>query len=134
MLVLRVRRYRCLRCRAVCTVVPRGVVRRRHFGAGAIGWALFLYGHEHLTAHVVRDRVGGIGSRSAGHWVTLRRWLRAVAHGALFVVRPSPVAFTVRQAAERAAMTLASFAPPDAHGDSLSAQVFIGAESLAQAA
>jgi hypothetical protein len=114
MLVLRVRRYRCRGCRAVCTVVPRGVVRRRHFGAGAIGWALFLYGHEHLSARAVRAHVGGFGSPDAGDWVTLRRWLAAVAQGGLFRVRRSPEDFTARQTAERAAMTLASFAPPAA--------------------
>jgi len=134
MLVIRVRRYRCQRCRAVCTVVPRGVVRRRHFGAGAIGWALFLYGHECLSARTVRDRVGGFGSRDAGHWVTLRRWLAAVAEDGLFRVRLSPDDFTARQTAERVAMTLSSFAPPAARAASLGEQVFIGAEILARAA
>jgi hypothetical protein len=36
MRVLLVRRYRCRRCGAVAVVVPRGVLRRRHFGASAI--------------------------------------------------------------------------------------------------
>lgn len=134
MLVVQVRRYRCRRCRAVCTVVPRGVVRRRHFSAGAIGCALFLYGHERLSARTVRDRIGGFGSQDAGGWVTLRRWVAAVGQGRLFSVRSSPVDFTGRQTAERAAMTLASFAPPAARATSLGEQVFMGAEILARAA
>lgn len=134
LLVIRVRRYRCRHCRAVCTVVPRGVVRRRHFGAGAIGWALFLYGHERQPARAVRDRLGGYGSQEAADWITLRRWRAAVADGRLFSVRPSPADFTPRQVAERAAMTFASFAPIDAGSASLAAQVFVGAEIVARAA
>jgi hypothetical protein len=106
-------------------------VYRRHFGAGAIGWALFLYGQDRLPARTVRDRVGGYGAPDSGHWITLRRWLAAIAHGRLFSVRPSPADFTTRQVAERAAMCFASFAPSDTRFAALAAQVFKGADRRA---
>jgi hypothetical protein len=87
-----------------------------------------------LPARTVRDRVGGYGSQDSGRWITLRRWLVAVAQDRLFPVRPSPEDFTARQIAERAAMTLASFAPSHTYSASLAAQVFVGAEIVAQAA
>lgn len=132
--MIAVRRYRCRHCRAVCTVVPRGVVRRRHFGAGAIGWALFLCGHEHRPSRQIRDLVGGMGRPEAGSWVTLGRWLRAVESGQLFRSRAAPGLVTRRQRAERAAMVLVSFAPPGLASAPLGEQAFAGAEWVAHAA
>lgn len=118
----------------MCTVVPRGVVRRRHFGAGAIGWALFLLGCERRSSRQVRDHVGGLGAAEAGSWVTVKRWLLAVEQGRLFRARPAPPFASIRQRAERVAMTLVSFAPPDIASASLGEQAFAGAEVIAHAA
>lgn len=133
-LVIAVRRYRCRDCHAVCTVVPRGVVARRHFGAGAIGWALFLSGCEGRSSRRIRDSVGGIGGAEAGSWVTLGRWLSAVESGRLFRSRAAPILRTMRQRAERAAMMLVSFAPPELASVPLAEQAFAGAEVIAHAA
>jgi hypothetical protein len=131
--VLSVRRYRCRHCGTVVTVVPRGVARRRHFSAGTIGLGLLLFGHEQGSVRRIREVLGGAGPPDAADWITLRRWCRAVESGALFgVVRPSPAGFTLRQRAERAAMTLVSFAPSTSGG--LDAQVFAGAMVVARAA
>lgn len=132
--VISVRRYRCRRCHAVCTVVPRGVVRRRHFGAGAIGWALFLFGVEQRTSRQIRDQVGGLGSAEAGYWITFGRWLAAAAQGALFPTRAAPVLASTRGGAEQIAMTLVSFAPPELASSPLGEQAFAGAEVIARAA
>lgn len=132
--VIHVRRYRCRRCAGVCTVVPRGVVRRRHFGAGAIGWALFLLGCERLSSRQVRDRVGGIGAPEAGSWVTVTRWLSAAARGELFWLRVQPLGASTQRRAERVAMTLVSYAPPELARAPLGEQAFAGAELIAQAA
>jgi len=134
LLVIAVRRYQCRHCLAVCTVVPRGVVRRRHFGAGAIGWALFLRGHEDRPSRQIRDLVGGMGHPEAGSWVTLERWLRAVESGRLFQSRASPALASPRQRAERAAMVLVSFAPPVLASAPLGEQAFAGAEWIVHAA
>jgi hypothetical protein len=64
--VIRVRRYRCRRCGITLTVVPRGVVARRHFGAGAIGLGLLLWSVQGRPLRVVRETVGGIGAPDFG--------------------------------------------------------------------
>jgi hypothetical protein len=133
LVVIAVRRYRCRHCGAVCTVVPQGVVRRRHFSAGAIGWTLFLLGHERLSTRVIRDRVGGHGSPEAGTWVTAGRWLKAIEGQRLFRMRAA-LADSTHQRAERVAMVFISFAPPALEKASLGEQAFAGAEVLAQAA
>ena len=43
-IVITVRRYLCLACGAVILVVPCGMLPARHFSAGAIAWALALFG------------------------------------------------------------------------------------------
>lgn len=112
--VVAVRRYRCARCGATCTVVPQGVLERRYYSRSAIGMAMVLYGLEACSPGVVRSRVSPwqhVGS-APGKWMTLKRWLRAVGQGKLFAfVRPIPLDFSYRAAAERVATTLASMAP-----------------------
>lgn len=115
-------------------MVPRGVVRRRHFSAGAIGWALFLFGCEGRSSRETRDWLGGLGNPEATSWVTLRRWLAAVERGQLFRITRSPSAPTPRERAARIAMTLVSFAVPELASASLAAQAFAGAEMIAHAA
>lgn len=132
--MISVRRYRCRQCNAVCTVVPCGVVRRRHFGAGAIGWALFLFGVEQRTSRQIRDQLGGLGSPEAGSWITLGRWLSAAAEGALFGTRAAPQLTSTRVGGERLAMMLVSFAPPELASCPLGEQAFVGAEVIARAA
>lgn len=107
------RRYRCRRCDATITVVPRGVAPRRHFAAMAIGLALLLVGTAGAALIEVRRRVSPwSASFDADSWVTVRRWLLAIDQGRLFPsVRPSPLAASLRQRAERAAMTLVAMAP-----------------------
>ncbi len=132
-LVVRARRYRCLRCSAVITVVPAGVARRRHFGAGAIGMALAWFGRGD-AACAVRDRIGGVGPPEDRGWVTLRRWARASCSGALFPrLRPVPGPSS-RARAARAAQILSSHAAPRLARAALEEQVFAGAVELARAA
>jgi hypothetical protein len=121
-----VRRFLCRSCAAVVTVLPRQVLARRHFSAGAIGLALFVYGKlRAATAHVA-ERVG-LWGRGPGAWRTVRRWLAALEDGRLFQsVRASPIGWPPRRRAERAAMTLVarSLLPETATED---ARVFAGA-------
>lgn len=74
-----VRRYRCVRCRAVLVVCPRGVLPRLRYGAVAIAMALALWSVEGHSAAAVRARVSPF--RVVGHdarrgWGSLRRWAR----------------------------------------------------------
>ncbi|MBK6514676.1 MAG: transposase family protein [Polyangiaceae bacterium] len=59
--VIPTRRFLCVECAAVVTVAPRGVVRRRHFGAAAIGLALFLFGVLERSARGVQRAISGWG-------------------------------------------------------------------------
>lgn len=122
------RRFRCRGCSAILIVVPREVIARRHYAVTAIGLALLLLARDGEAA--ARRRVGA--SRSSfedpRRWPTVRRWLAAIDDRRLLrCVRGSPPGATRRQRAERAAMTLASFAPAALRDATVDAQVFAGA-------
>jgi len=109
------RRYQCQPCGAVLMVVPRGLLSRRLYSAGAIAFALALWGVGELAPSEARRRVSPftiLGATAAAGWASLRRWSRAVRAGQLFaVVRALPAEATLRQVAARAATTLAAYAP-----------------------
>ena len=109
------------------SVVPREIRARRHFGAGAIALALFVFGKLQATAAEAASKVGSWASGGAGSWRLLRRWVGAVERGDLLPgLRASPPGWSPRQRAERIAMALAAHAPATA-GDSDEATVFAGA-------
>ncbi len=123
--VLEVRRYRCRECRRTVTVVPRGVIGRRHYSAGAVALACWLWSFGQLPLGEVRRRVAPGRSDEPG-WATLGRWLRAVDGGRLFqCVRRWPAGFLPRQRAERVAATVMALGP-GADG-SAAARLFAGA-------
>ncbi|WP_428267713.1 DUF6431 domain-containing protein [Haliangium sp.] len=129
-LILDVRRYRCVRCGAVVTVVPRGLVPRRHFSRAAIGQALLRYGVMQESRREVRKHTNPwrvVGDAAQAGWAALGRWIAALGRGELWEVRAMPAAFTARQRAERGAMTLVARAP--AGTGTLLEQVFAGAQS-----
>ena len=130
LVVLLVRRYLC-RCGASMTVAPQETRSHRLYTASAIGWALALFGVARLSACAVRARTSPwkiLGKTAAEGWATLRRWVAAVRAGRLFpCVRASPIDFVARQVAERAATTLAAYAPPTGPGDEITERAFIGA-------
>jgi len=109
---LAVRRYRCLRCGGITTVLPRGLCARRHYSASAIGLSLCLFGMRGLSLAETRARVCPWRSGfETERWTTLPGWLLAIEQGRLFSrVRPSPPGASRRQRAERAAATLCGLA------------------------
>jgi hypothetical protein len=110
----------------VIAVVPRQVLARRHFIAGAIALALFIFGKLGATATDAATRIGS-WARGPGAWRGLRRWIAAIDAGRLFpAVRGSPLAWRPRRRAERAAMTLAAMTPA-MFADDEAARVFAGA-------
>jgi len=124
--IVRVRRYRCLRCGGLTTVLPRGLTARRHYSASAIGLALCLHGLRGLSLGETRQRVctWPVGFETE-RWTTLPKWIAAIEAGRLFrVVRPSAAGTSLRRRSERAAATLCSLA---LLGGELEAQVFEGA-------
>ncbi len=125
------RRYQCRGCGAIITVLPRGLVARRHYAAAAIGLALLLVGVLGKRLLEVRRRVCAWQSTfEAGEWAAPRRWIQAIEQGSLFpAIRASPPEWTMRQRAERAAMTLVAMAPPPVEGRE--AAVMLGAAQAA---
>jgi hypothetical protein len=110
----------------VITVVPRQVLARRHFVAGAIALALFVFGKLGASASEAAGLVGS-WARGSGAWRTLRRWIGAVDAARLFpCVRASPGGWPPRRRAERAAMTLASLVPATFEGSEAD-RVYAGA-------
>jgi hypothetical protein len=121
-----VRRYRCLGCGGLTTVLPRGLSARRHYSASAIGLSLCLFGMRGLSLGETRRRVcpwrAGFETE---RWTTLPGWITAIAEGRLLCeVRPSPPSFSLRERAERAAATLCALS---LGAGSLEAQAFGGA-------
>jgi DNA-directed RNA polymerase subunit RPC12/RpoP len=106
-----VRRYQCKKCGGTVTVRPRGVLRRRLYGATAIGLGLALFGLEQQSAHAVREAIAPTASHQGpaegATWSTLRRWAGEAKAGTLTEDgHACPATFTLRQAAERMATTL----------------------------
>lgn len=129
------RRYQCQMCRAVILVVPRTTLPRRWYSASAIALALALFGVAAATPAEVRRKLSPfrqIGYAATTKWRTLLRWADAVRARGLFPeARASPDSFSRRQIAERAAMTLASRAPPP-WDDPAPARAFRGAAHFAR--
>ena len=95
-----VRRYRCRRCDAIATVVPRGVVRRHAYGAVAIVLALGKWAVEERPAREVRGEVspfGIVGATAAIGWASLGRWSRSASR--MFAGLASPTECTRRELA-----------------------------------
>ena len=128
------RRYACQHCPAILTVVPRETVPRRHYAATAIALALGLYGlamqsHDEVRAQVSPSRV--VGVRAERRWVTLSRWIDAVARRDLFASLPATaMEGSRRDIAGRAAMAVGAHAPPLVQTGALWERAFVGAAHL----
>lgn len=129
--VVATRRYRGRCCAAIVVVVPRGVVRRRHYSGAAIAFALALYALGASTREV-RRRVSSwriVGAATTA-WVTLRRWIAAGRAGGLFVGVTAPDG-AWRAIAMRLASVLAAQAPPSARERPLAERAFLGGVRMA---
>lgn len=126
--MLQVRRYRCVGCGAIATVLPRGAVRARHFAATAVALACVMYGLSGASLRDTRAQVSPWRSAEPG-WPAMRRWLGAIACGAIFTsVRPWPDRWPGRRQAERVAQAVLAAVPAEG---ALGVRVFAGAELLA---
>lgn len=128
MVVVSVRRYACLACKAVMTVVPAGMLARRLYSAPSIALALHLWLLAGLSDRVVRDQVCAwrVRGRSGRGWAQLYRWARQPAR--VFVLpRPTGVFEGAYAVAKRMLTTLRSLAPVTDHAAPIAQQVFEGA-------
>jgi hypothetical protein len=124
--VIECRRYRCVRCGAVLTVVPHGVAPRRHYGHAAIAMALTLWAIERDPVATVRDRVCAwpITTEAVTRWPTLQRWART-AHRTLGDTGLSLIA-----AAARVAQIAIGRAPPSLRTAPRAVQAFAGGSAM----
>lgn len=131
--IVRVRRFRCLTCSAVISVVPRGVAPGRHFGAGTIGLAIALLSAGVCTL-AVRDRAGGYGAAEATEWRTVRDWVQAGLEGRLVRSLQRLAGLDRAHGARRLASLIAGHAPPGVTSSRLETLAFVGAVEAARAA
>jgi hypothetical protein len=130
---LRLRRFRCTRCRAVLTVGPRDLESRRIYRLSAIAFALALWAIAVLTPEEVRQRVSPWrhrGASSAGRWRTLGRWVDAVVASRLFLFVPLERSGSRREMAKRIARSIVSMSPVRCFGTPSPAVVFTAAAQL----
>lgn len=129
--LIRVRRYRCRACSAVLLVGPRGLLPGRWYHAGAIGVALvrLALGETHVAVRAAISPSRRQGASATERWVTLVRWLDAIARERLLDV-PLAVGLDRRGVADHAARVLAARAGRVTSGDRLAA-AFDGASIAA---
>ena len=135
MAVLRVRRYQCQPCGAVVTVLPRETAPGRLYTLSAIAWALALFGISRLPEQAVRGATSPwsiVGAAAVRRWISLRRWVAAVADRRLFRRLPRPPdGCSARQAAAQIAITTAAHALPTLAPLPAPARAFFGAVQAA---
>ena len=127
MVDLQARRYRCVPCTAVLTVVPCSVLARRRYSAAAIAYALALWGLVLASAAEVRRQVNPakiVGATAAAGWAMLRRWARAVKERRLFPTTPLPPSSSWRRVAASAAAAQAGLAGPASRARPLEQRAF----------
>jgi hypothetical protein len=109
------RRYRCMRCNAVCVVGPCDIVPRYLYGYSAIALAFALFGLLKLPVGSVRQRLcpwRRVGACAYGRWTTLRRWLAAIREQRLALAPNHDYSGSDRNLASRIASVIAAQAPP----------------------
>lgn len=129
--VVRVRRYKCRRCHALITVVPREVEPRRHYSRPAIALAFARFGLLGESPASVRRAVSPWRVIATSGWSTLRRWIAAVAGRTLLWAVTAPPGATEVQVATRVAQVALAHAPPTLRGAPALALVFAGAVAMA---
>lgn len=123
---LELRRYLCRGCGAVVTVGPRGLWRRRLYGAASIALALALWAAGRQAAWRVREQVSpwpGAGAAARG-WVQLKRWAKAAAAGRLWATLHCETEPSLRSRVGRMIALVAGYGPSD---DPLETRVMAGA-------
>ena len=127
-IVLSVRRYACLACKAVMTVVPAGVLARRLYSVPSIALALHLWLLTGLPDRVVRDQVCAwrVRGSSGRGWAQLYRWARQP-ECVFALPRPTGALAGAYAVAKRVLTTLRSIAPVTRHAAPIALQIFEGA-------
>jgi len=128
-----VRRYRCLSCRTVIRVGPRGIFPRRRYGRGAIAAALALwaiFGEEPPAVREAMSPWRHVAVESEGRWASLGRWACDARAGGLWPLwRPLPDELPAPQAAATVVRALVARLPRSTLGPIRVAEVFAAAHA-----
>lgn len=99
-----VRRYQCRQCRLVMTVTTEALMPRKHYGAGTIGLALWLWAVTGRPATKVRRELSPwkrLGAAAASGWASVKRWAREACSGGLWQVIGTTLEACLRERTER---------------------------------
>lgn len=98
-----VRRYQCQECGLVMTVTTEALLPRKHYGAGTIGLALWLWSVTLWSAAKVRKALSPwktLGAAATG-WASVKRWASQACSGGLWQAIGTTLQVDLRQQAER---------------------------------
>jgi hypothetical protein len=115
-----VRRYQCQVCGLVMTVTTEALLPRKHYGAGTIGLALWLWSVTRWSAAKVRETLSPrarVGAAAATGWASLERWARSACSGGLWQTVGTALEVGVRRQTERVMRQLEALGPPESLPD-----------------
>ena len=115
-----VRRYQCQDCGLVMTVTTEALLPRKHYGAGTIGLALWLWSVTRWPAAKVREMLSPwtrIGPAAATGWASVKRWAREACSGGLWQAIGTTLETGLRGRTERVMRQLEALGPPEPPGD-----------------
>jgi hypothetical protein len=109
-----VRRYQCQQCGLVMTVTTEALLPRKHYGAGTIGLALWLWSVTRWPVAKVRRELSPrkrLGAAAASGWASVKRWAGEASAGGLWRAIGTKLEAALRQQTERVMRQLSSFGP-----------------------
>lgn len=115
-----VRRYRCQQCGLVMVVTTEALLPRKHYGAGTIGLALWLWSVTRWPLAKVRKALSPwakIGDAAVTGWASVERWASEACAGGLWGVISTTLAARLRQQTERVMRQLEALGPLERRPD-----------------
>lgn len=115
-----VRRYQCQQCRLVMAVTTEALLPRKHYGAGPIGLALWLWSVMRWPAAKVRRALSpwkALGAAAATGWASVKRWARQASAGGLWRAIGTTLEAGLREQTQRVMRQLESLGPAESPPD-----------------
>lgn len=110
------RRYQCQECRLVVAVTTEALLPRKHYGAGTIGLALWLWSVTRWPLAKVRRELSpnkALGDAAATGWASVKRWAREASASGLWQVIGTTLEAGLRGQTERVMRQLGALGPPE---------------------
>lgn len=109
-----VRRYQCQHCRLVMAVTTEALLPRKHYGAGTIGLALWLWSVTRWPLAKVRRELSPratVGAAAATGWASVKRWASEACLGGLWGAIGTTLVAGLRRQTERVMRQLEALGP-----------------------